>query len=472
MRRILGSSSAFGIALLIALAAGAAKADVMYDYTGAVLNNNGVPTDQSITGDIVFANPLPAAAESDSPAFQSFSFTDGTQTITNTTPNVTYGLAAGGHDTFITNSSGQIIAGEFTLSVIGSGFMDISSVGDEDSHGQPLPGGACCAGYLLLNQTPGTWSGPLTVTPPPPSGPSLYLSHGAGGPPSASMQPTSITAELTLSATAPDLPNTVPLPLPFNLPDTVTTLQQAATALGYTAFDWQQLITSWPSPSALYQLGNLTALTAPPSSFLDPPINGYTYPGWAGNYPFYYNPLNLTTGCALYSAPSVCDTAIETGPIPTLNFYDSPADPCLASVPSALGPGGTPSYAWINVAGVAEACSNTIAPAGSQLAFTTSLVGILPDFVPGTDCTELGTCVVLGNFTWTDTFNGDSPYPGSGGIVTASDEAVNAETGVGGITVVSAVPEPSSATVLLSTVFVLVLFFRRKNGYPVDEEKH
>lgn len=47
------------------------------------------------------------------------------------------------------------------------------------------------------------------------------------------------------------------------------TLQQAEQDTGFTNFDWQQTITSLPSPSPFTQVGNHTPLTAPPS-FKDP----------------------------------------------------------------------------------------------------------------------------------------------------------------------------------------------------------
>jgi hypothetical protein len=170
----------FGLLILISFAgATAAKADVMYDYSGNVLDTtNDYPAGHSISGDFVLANPLPASAETDNSVFQSFEFTDGINTITNNTPNVSVGLAAGGHNTFITNSSGQIADGEITVVVHNpspppggnvSLSMDISSVGDSSSFTTLTTGGACCLSGEATSRSPGAWSGPLAVGTPPPT---------------------------------------------------------------------------------------------------------------------------------------------------------------------------------------------------------------------------------------------------------------------------------------------------------------
>ena len=96
-------------------------------------------------------------------------------------------------------------------------------------------------------------------------------------------------------------------------------LSDAAAYCGFLNFDWQQTVTNWPSPSPLFQVGNATALIAP-LSFLDPPLNGYTYeaaqyPNGDHSYPFYYDPTN-----------GELDSQNDGY---TLSYYDTPADPCL-----------------------------------------------------------------------------------------------------------------------------------------------
>ena len=189
-------------------------------------------------------------------------------------------------------------------------------------------------------------------------------------------------------------------------------LTQLASYMGYTNFEWLQLITYWPTPSYLYAASDpSTPVTAPPT-FSDPPPGGYTYS--PDLYPFYP-----------FTSPAVCG-----GNINALCFADQPAAHGLAD----------PSN-----------------PPGTAAEFTTQLVGVLPDYLDGSDCLALGTCVNLGlDFDWSDTFNGTS-----GGITrTANDLPVDPGSGIGGIviravsngvTVVgsSAIPETSTWAMLL-----------------------
>jgi hypothetical protein len=152
------------------------------------------------------------------------------------------------------------------------------------------------------------------------------------------------------------------------------TLSEAAAACGFTDYDWQQTITHFPSPSAIYQVGNPTPLTAPPT-FFDPPPNGYTYcvPLFGSpcdQYPFYFNPY--TTGIQSLSQYETTNT---------LSFVDRPSDSDL--------------------------------PPGDFMGFTTQLVGVC-NATPSPLCSSLGApSVPLFQWTWTDTFNGTS-----GGIAT------------------------------------------------------
>ncbi|HLJ13476.1 MAG TPA: hypothetical protein VKV15_03195 [Bryobacteraceae bacterium] len=180
-----------------------------------------------------------------------------------------------------------------------------------------------------------------------------------------------------------------------NTPLGALDLITAANYCGFTNLDWQQTITNLPGPSPFFQIGNPTALVAPPA-FLDPPQRGYTYePNGDNSYPFYYDPNN-----------GELDGQSPDGM--TLNFSDTPADPCL--------PGG-------HSTGI-RGCSGQNAPAGSVLAFTTHLVGINAD----------GTATDTGiGFTWQSTYNGTS----GGTATTKNSNPVDPGSGTGGITVLS-----------------------------------
>ncbi len=203
------------------------------------------------------------------------------------------------------------------------------------------------------------------------------------------------------------------------------TLSAYATACGFAGLDWQQTITSLPcpnvfepnKPSALplkdfCKGGGITAVIP----FSDPPDGGYTYFFTSGSacgpgydpYPFYYaSALAIsqeqfpTPGAPCTCArraqvgdENVCVTPLVTGDDMTLAFQDAPADSSL--------------------------------PAGSIIAFTTSLVGINLD---GSASPPLAT------WSWATSFNGtvagmprlslpDDPPPdpgsGTGGVIITS----------------------------------------------------
>jgi hypothetical protein len=173
------------------------------------------------------------------------------------------------------------------------------------------------------------------------------------------------------------------------------TISQAAQVCGFKNFNWQQIITSWPKPSALFSARSTAPLSAPPP-FNDPPPGGYAYqhpPNTA--YPFYYN---LFTPASDPLSLAFNETST------TLSFYDAPANNCL--------PGGS-----------GASCGGKTALRGSKLAFTTHLVGVLPD----NSLQDLGI-----GFRWTDTFNGTS-----GGIsVSNSYLPVDPGSGTGGIAII------------------------------------
>ncbi|MBV8818394.1 MAG: hypothetical protein JO022_08570, partial [Acidobacteriaceae bacterium] len=116
-------------------------------------------------------------------------------------------------------------------------------------------------------------------------------------------------------------------------------LLQAAAYCGFANFDWQQTVTSLPSPSPFFQVGNATALIAPPS-FLDPPPGGYTfeltrgYPNGDHRYPFYYDP----------NSGELQQHETST----TLSFSDTPTDACLsaAAARDAMAEPPRPERLW------------------------------------------------------------------------------------------------------------------------------
>lgn len=207
------------------------------------------------------------------------------------------------------------------------------------------------------------------------------------------------------------------------------TLSQAAQLCNFTGFDWQQTINSWPSPSPLIVAGAKQAISAPPP-FVDPAPGGYTYNVTCANgvvsssyrtaNPFYYDPNGPASDCF-----SVAGNETST----VLSFFDRPADPCLP------GPGGAPSATYKankmvpGIGGVLtpiQTLCPKLDPAGSQLAFTTHLVGLSS----GGGSVDLGI-----GFSWTSTFNGTVGHI----AVTASDPSMEVDpgSGTGGITVTS-----------------------------------
>jgi hypothetical protein len=174
------------------------------------------------------------------------------------------------------------------------------------------------------------------------------------------------------------------------------TLDSVAQLCGFIALDWQQWIEEWPLPSDLRQRVTAKLLYAP-GRFEDPPPHGYTYQGAESedqSNPFYYDPRNNTTtpfASTLASAQSSNDT---------LTFYDRPSDCCLGSC----------------------ACGGTPPPPGSQMVFTTHLVGVNQDFT----ATDLGI-----GFEWYSTFDGHD-----GGIFTKSSDRSGPGNGTGGVGIV------------------------------------
>lgn len=214
------------------------------------------------------------------------------------------------------------------------------------------------------------------------------------------------------------------------------TLAQLAAACGFTAWNWQSTITSWPLPSSLLAATSAPgdfahALHAPPP-FNDPPPSGYLGPSPnAVVLPVYWNLFDI-------GPESLEDNEIQPF---ELDFTDSPADICL--------PGGNVATRMKLIADheIPLSCLTDGAPGGpkpgSKLGFTTHLVGIV-GALPGAAVQDTGV-----GFSWTDTFNGTS-----GGIVVSNSiNPVDPGSGTGSITITnisytSAFQYPKTLTIL------------------------
>jgi hypothetical protein len=216
------------VAVVLGSAISTARAAVEYDFIGGNFTfvTGAYTTADRVTGEITLPSPLAPSSNvflGRTNSF-SFSFSDGVNTISNSNANgPEFGAA------LTTNAAGQIVDSNVVFSTTrGSGPYTAvigQTLGDESFGSDTLPG-TFGQGY---NFTAGTWSGPITVSPPP-SAPSLYLTVNTDGPNSESKEPTSITAAITL---ADSPPSASALKLPVILPPTgITNLQDAAHALG------------------------------------------------------------------------------------------------------------------------------------------------------------------------------------------------------------------------------------------------
>jgi hypothetical protein len=499
MCRTLGRS-AFWLGLFIWLVAAttAANADVTYDYTGNVLTPTAgdFPAGQSITGNIVVSSALPPSSLDATPAIDSFSFTDGVDTISNTNGG-NVDLSATG---FTTNSLGQITSGGILVfgnnTAPGSLLAEIhiTPFGDGILSDQLSANGSVIVSEAN-NSTPGMW------TSPPPS---LYLTFSLSGP-SLSGDPTQIFASLKLATTQP--PDSVLVPLPKTLSSNDATLQAAANDLGYIGFDWLQTL-SGPSPLPLYECQDPTcdptmtteivgSTNDPPSpygyDYCNPASQNYIMDSVSGNTSSFVKPTTCAGQSYYYDTataeePSlsngacvaghtdtmtdtfVCDHYLTENNDTTLNFFDSPADACLVNVVSdtqTMPPlvAGGPSLAYQNNPAIKpggpkldDLCKNR--QTTGELTFDTELIGI----------TATGE-QPIDSFTWTDDFNGFGlvmpPINGTGGVfLIAPDTDLEADptSGTGGIVItiggqpVSAVPEPSTIILLFSFLMPLVMF--------------
>lgn len=161
-------------------------------------------------------------------------------------------------------------------------------------------------------------------------------------------------------------------------------------------------------------------------------------PSFANAFPFYYSPLDVPTGCALWdSTINACFTHITASPS-VLAFFDRPGDGCFfggLDVGSAYCPLGSPP--------------------GQFLEFKTALVGVLSCATSSPGCNSSGyeSSAPLFQWTWYSTYNGGSQaWTGLGGVTqTASVTPPAPDTGTGGVTITSIngvplIPSPPSGT--------------------------
>lgn len=225
---------------------------------------------------------------------------------------------------------------------------------------------------------------------------------------------------------------------------------EAEKACGVLAFDWVQIIDRWPSPSDLFSQANQTTPIEVPPELppYDPPQGGYTYqvagplaslwsasqPNFATAYPFYYSPLDLGSGIA-EAAQIGPGLPIELLPN-TLNFLDSPRDPCI--------PFGVSFNSGI--------CQTL---AGAYMSFTTQLVGVLSCDPSSGLCSSslFMPSAPLFTWTWSSDFNGcariisGAGYGCAGGVFDVQSSGIVPPlpgSGAGGVTVtgINGVPSP------------------------------
>jgi archaellum component FlaF (FlaF/FlaG flagellin family) len=226
---------------------------------------------------------------------------------------------------------------------------------------------------VLVNPYPGDM--PNAVNPPPAEIPSLD----------------NLAQQMNATAT-PVYPNGSPYGL-----------AAGAMACGYTNYNWQQLVTKYPTKPgcAFYSFNGSPALLAPPWS--DPPQGGYYYPPTASNpngtvlnpnnFPFYYDQSSGAAGLYALAAHETTNY---------LSFVDLPGCPAL--------------------------------PPGTDMEFSTTLVGVLPNASP-----PIPNTVPLYTWTWKSTYTGYMQNIGSGGV-TVTGVTLNQsplEQGTGGVTVMS-----------------------------------
>ncbi len=262
------------------------------------------------------------------------------------------------------------------------------------------------------------------LLPPPAASPSLYVTL------SLSPNERTIYATPTISTAPPPQPaGWLATNFVTTLPSNATTIQQAATDLGYSSFQWQQIITI-PVPSPYFGCTDPTcdiAQNVVGTSF-DPPVYGWDY-CHPGTVAYAQLPARYKFDCT-QNFPYYPDFFGNT------TFTDTPTDTCLS--------GGT-----------GNGCGGETASEGEVLDFSTFLIGV----------PTLGPPVTVYDFNWTDSFNGTSGMIAT----TVNDQPVDPGSGTGGITIVAIdgvpvnVPEPS--TLALLTVAIVVFRFHRREQH-------
>ncbi len=247
-------------------------------------------------------------------------------------------------------------------------------------------------------------------------------------------------------------------------PSNGQTLAELALDCGFTNFDWAQTIEQWPGPSGLYAqtAPNIPIIIPPQLPINDPPLGGYTYqflpgslwpqllPNFATAAPFYYSPLDLSSGCAVLSNNGVCSEIVTSNFGFTLNFLDAPSNVCLPGGGSGLGIRGR------IVRRLAVCGGPTSGP--PFMSFKTQLVGICND-TPSAICNGAGKpSAPLFQWTWNSNFNGFIANRGGVfGVQTASFRLADSGTGNGGVMITSVNGAPQTPPVVSCTAALNVV---------------
>jgi hypothetical protein len=261
-------------------------------------------------------------------------------------------------------------------------------------------------------------------------------------------------------------------------------LAKAASDCGVQAFDWVQTM-NVPSPGGFFECADFACqpVNGLPGLNVTGQITDIPFDGWdycnhssptfrshsdcSRTYPFYQS-----ADAAIHRPTLTCIVTLSDGRCVTLytgdhslNFFDAPADSCIAN------PNGSQGAEFRFNALVRTFCQNTTTTV--PLEFNTTLVGILPNGDPS---------VLPFSFAWQDTFNGTTTKPpnGAGGI-SFNDLGVDASTGEGGITITAingvrtesnaSIPEPTSITILVSGLFGLI-GTRSSRGTLLPKHRH
>jgi hypothetical protein len=167
MRKLLISSA---LAVLFAMDAVSARADVVYSYTGVAFTtvSGSYTTSMKVTGSIDLTSALGANFGPATVTPNSFSFSDGLQTITNTTPSVSSFFV------LQTGFFGNINFWQIVLAILLGEVVDEIVVTLSGDHAEFVPSQA-------FNNTAGSWSAPVSTVPLPTTLPLFATGLGALG---------------------------------------------------------------------------------------------------------------------------------------------------------------------------------------------------------------------------------------------------------------------------------------------------